>query len=68
MYLFSGDGGGGLVFPQTENNRKKWYLRGIASTAPNKMDSCDSDKYSTFTNIAYYEALISSYEPRYRPR
>ncbi|XP_055325237.1 modular serine protease-like isoform X1 [Sitodiplosis mosellana] len=63
-----GDSGGGLVFSSLENNRKKWYLRGIVSTGANKQDSCDSDKYSTFTNVAYYEPLISTYEPRYRPR
>lgn len=67
-YSFAGDSGGGLVFSQTENTRKKWYLRGIVSTGANKLDSCDSDKYSTFTNVAYYEPLISTYEPRYRPR
>lgn len=68
MYLISGDGGGGLVFPQMENNRKKWYLRGIATVGPNKLNSCDSDKYSIFINTAYYEALIATYEARYRPR
>lgn len=64
----AGDSGGGLVFPVMEKNRKKWYVRGIVSTGANKQDSCDSDKYSTFTNVAYYEALVSTYEPRYRPR
>lgn len=63
-----GDSGGGLVFPADEGNRKKWYIRGIVSTGANKQDSCDSDKYTTFTNILYYEPLVATYEPRYRPR
>lgn len=66
--LFSGDSGGGLAFPSQENGREVWYLRGIVSTGASKQDSCDSDKYSTFTNILYYEPLITTYEPRYRPR
>lgn len=60
MHLFSGDAGGGLVFAKTKYNRKKWYLRGIASIGP-------TNKYTTFTNMAYYEQFISTYEPRYRP-
>lgn len=65
---FPGDSGGGLVFPKIENNRKKYYIRGIASGGPIKGDSCDGGRYSVFTNILYYENLISTYEPRYRPR
>lgn len=64
----TGDSGGGLVFPSTENGRTKYYIRGIVSTGANKQDSCDSDKYTTFTNVAYYDNLISTYESRYRPR
>lgn len=65
---FIGDSGGGLVFPSNENGRKKWYIRGIVSTGANKLDSCDSDKYATFTNVAYYESLVATYDTRYRPR
>jgi len=63
-----GDSGGGLVFPQKVNGRDVFYLRGIVSTGENKQDSCDSNKYTTFTNILYYDNLISTYEVRYRPR
>lgn len=62
-----GDSGGGLVFPQQERNRLVYYLRGVVSTGANKENSCDSDKYTTFTNILYYEKMISTYEARYRP-
>lgn len=62
-----GDSGGGLVFPQDVRGRKKFYLRGIVSTGPNKVGSCDSNLYTTFTNILYYEKLIATYETRYRP-
>lgn len=64
---FPGDSGGGLVFNKTENDRVKWYLRGIVSVGANKLDSCDSNKYSTFTNVAYHDKLIEAYEPLYRP-
>lgn len=63
-----GDSGGGLVFPQKVKGRDKFFLRGIVSTGPSKQGSCDSDKYTTFTNILYHEKLIALYEPRYRPR
>lgn len=62
-----GDSGGGLVFSQLEKGRQVFYLRGIVSTGANKQDSCDSDKYSTFTNILYFEQLIATYAARYRP-
>lgn len=65
--LFLGDSGGGLVFNKTVNDRVKWYLRGIVSVGANKMGSCDADKYTTFTNVAYYEKLVETYEPMYRP-
>lgn len=65
---FAGDSGGGLVFNKTEDGRVKWYLRGIVSVGANKLDSCDSDKYTTFTNVAYYDKLFESYEPMYRPQ
>lgn len=63
-----GDSGGGLVFPSMERGRKVYYLRGIVSTGANKQNSCDADKYSTFTNILYYEPFVQTYDTRYRPR
>lgn len=62
-----GDSGGGLVFPKLENARKKFYLRGIVSTGPNNQGSCDSNKYTTFTNILYHETLVKTYEVENRP-
>lgn len=62
-----GDSGGGLVFPQQERNRTVFYIRGVVSTGANKDNSCDSDKYTTFTNILHYEKLISTYATRYQP-
>lgn len=64
-----GDSGGGLVFPKTEDGRKKFYLRGIVSTGVLSMESsCDSNKYTTFTNIAYFDQMIATYTSQYRPR
>lgn len=61
--------GGGLVFPQTIRQKTVYTLRGIVSTGGNKQGSCDSDKYTTFTNVAFFmdfiNAHISKYEPKY---
>lgn len=62
-----GDSGGGLVFPETRNGKKKFWLRGIVSTGPRKGLSCDSNKYTTFTNILYYESLLRN-EEQFRPK
>lgn len=60
-----GDSGGGLVFPKEERNRKVYYLRGIVSTGPKLQNSCDSDQYTTFLNILYYEKMISDVDVNY---
>lgn len=63
----SGDSGGGLVFPQTVNGKKKYFLRGIVSTGVRKDGSCDTNKYSTFTNILHYDDFIIDHATRNRP-
>lgn len=63
-----GDSGGGLVFPQVENGKTKYYIRGTVSTGHNKDGSCDSNRYTTFTNILYHEKLIETYEVENRPK
>lgn len=55
-----GDSGGGLAFPLTLNGRQKFYIRGIVSTGASLSDSCDSNKYTTFTNVNYFEPFIRS--------
>lgn len=69
-FLFLGDSGGGLLFPFLQNGHEAWYIRGIVSTGARKFgtDSCDSDKYTAFTNILYYEEFITTYEGKYRPK
>lgn len=61
-----GDSGGGLVFPEVRNGKTKYWLRGIVSTGPRKGISCDSNKYTTFTNILFYKNLLRN-EERFRP-
>lgn len=63
-----GDSGGGLVFPQTVGQKTVYFLRGIVSTGGNKGGSCDNDKYSTFTNVAYHMDFINAYLSRYEPK
>lgn len=62
-----GDSGGGWVHAKVENGRKIHYLRGIVSTGVNKDNSCDNNKYSTFTNILHYDEFISGHEAHNRP-
>lgn len=57
-----GDSGGGLVFARKYNDVEVNYLRGIVSIGPAaKQMSCVNKKYTTFTNIHYYQDLIKNY-------
>lgn len=62
-----GDSGGGLVFPKNIGQKTKYFLRGIVSTGANKANSCDNDKYTTFTNTAFFTEFILRYEVDNRP-
>lgn len=62
-----GDSGGGLVFPKVVGEKTLYYIRGIVSTGANKANSCDSDKYTTFTNTAFFTEFILRYEVENRP-
>lgn len=62
LSVCEGDSGGGLVFPEQERNRTVYYLRGIVSAGPKKENSCDSNQLTTFTNLLYYENLVSKYD------
>lgn len=54
-----GDNGGGLVIPEMMNGSKRYFLRGIVTVGPSFMASCDTSKYSTFTNVLYHHKFIS---------
>lgn len=61
------DSGGGLMFPSLDKNRVIWYLRGIVSTGARNIEgSCDSNEFSTFTNILFHEKFIMAREKEYR--
>lgn len=53
-----GDSGGGLVFPKLIDQKMRFFLRGIVSVGANNLGSCDSGKYTTFTNVVYHDKLI----------
>lgn len=65
--LCQGDSGGGLVFAKVIDGRTIFYLRGIVSTGPNKSGSCDSNQYTTFTNVAHFADFIFHHEFNNRP-
>lgn len=65
--MCSGDDGGGFVFSEQIDERKKYFLRGIVTVGPSNMnDTCNTSMYSLFTNTAYFLDFISYYETRYR--
>ncbi|XP_026318479.1 modular serine protease-like [Hyposmocoma kahamanoa] len=58
--LCRGDGGGGLVFPDTERGIERFYLRGIMSVAPiNDNSGCST--LSGFTQILKHEIFIKEH-------
>lgn len=60
--------GGGLVFPHTVRQKTTYILRGIVSTGGNKDGSCDSDKYTTFTNVAFHMDFVNTHISKYEPK
>lgn len=68
LSVCEGDSGGGLVFPRDIGGQPTFYLRGIVSAGADKQGSCDSDKYTTFTNIQFYIKLIISLMANNRPK
>lgn len=68
LSVCEGDSGGGLVFPRQIGGLQTYFLRGIVSVGANKQGSCDSDKYTTFTNIQFYIKLILSTMANNRPK
>lgn len=60
--------GGGLVFPHTVRQKTTYILRGIVSTGGNKDGSCDNDKYTTFTNVAFHMDFVNTHISKYEPK
>lgn len=68
LSVCEGDSGGGLVFPKDIGGTTTYFLRGIVSTGANKQGSCDTDKYTTFTNIQFYLKMILADLTTNRPK
>ncbi|XP_073959816.1 clotting factor C-like [Choristoneura fumiferana] len=56
-----GDSGGGLVFPSVERGIRRYYLRGVVSTAPRSEHACNVNTYATFTHIQFHATFIRDY-------
>ncbi|KOB68037.1 Pattern recognition serine proteinase [Operophtera brumata] len=56
-----GDSGGGLVFPESYRGTERYYLRGVASTAPKSNDACNTAAYTTFTQLMKHEHFIKQF-------
>lgn len=64
-----GDSGGGLVIQKDIGNikaQKLYYLYGIVSSGARKIGSCDTNKYTTFTNVLHHIDFIKDVELDYR--
>lgn len=60
--LCRGDSGGGLAFAGRVLSVNRFYLRGIASTAPrSKEKMCNENTYILFTKITKHRELIDRY-------
>ncbi|GBP30638.1 Limulus clotting factor C [Eumeta japonica] len=59
--LCKGDSGGGLVFALQEREHERFYLRGVASTAPKNDKECNTHVVPTFTHILAHEHFIKDH-------
>ncbi|GBP45793.1 Modular serine protease [Eumeta japonica] len=50
-----GDSGGGLAFSELYGGERRYYLRGIVSTAPTNKKACNVRAVTTFTQIQSHE-------------
>ncbi|KAI8426936.1 hypothetical protein MSG28_014606 [Choristoneura fumiferana] len=54
-----GDSGGGLVFPNEDRGTRRYFLRGVVSTAPTKSgQKCNDNTFTTFTHILPHATFI----------
>ncbi|XP_073964429.1 modular serine protease-like [Choristoneura fumiferana] len=53
-----GDGGGGLVFPNEDRGTRRYFLRGVVSTAPISGHNCNANTFTTFTHILPHATFI----------
>ncbi|CAH2062411.1 unnamed protein product, partial [Iphiclides podalirius] len=60
--LCRGDSGGGLAFPSARSGRRRWYLRGVASTSPPSNDAtqCNTRSLTSFTAVGRFERFVKS--------
>uniref|UniRef100_A0A2A4J8A8 Peptidase S1 domain-containing protein n=1 Tax=Heliothis virescens TaxID=7102 RepID=A0A2A4J8A8_HELVI len=60
----SGDSGGGLAFPDIQQGKQRFYLRGIVSSSPKPGDTkkhCNIFTVTTFTNVLRQQFFINNY-------
>lgn len=50
-----------------ESDRKRYFLKGIVSKAPNKGDVCNEESHFIVTNTTLYLDFIKKHEIEYRP-
>ncbi|GBP91715.1 LINE-1 retrotransposable element ORF2 protein [Eumeta japonica] len=56
--LCRGDSGGGLTFAEIDKGEKRYYLRGVVSTAPQTGQTCNVYAVTAFTHVWRHELFI----------
>ncbi|GBP60570.1 Modular serine protease [Eumeta japonica] len=56
--LCRGDSGGGLTFAEIDKGEKRYYLRGVVSTAPQTGQTCNVYAITAFTHVWRHELFI----------
>ncbi|GBP60561.1 Limulus clotting factor C [Eumeta japonica] len=56
--LCRGDSGGGLTFAEIDKGEKRYYLRGVVSTAPQAGQTCNVYAITAFTHVWRHELFI----------
>lgn len=59
--LCKGDSGGGLAFSTYDKGVERYYLRGIVSTASTNENLCNTNTFTTFTQVSKHEHFIKQY-------
>ncbi|KOB79197.1 Hemolymph protein 14, partial [Operophtera brumata] len=53
--------GGGIAFSESITGVERYYLRGVASSAPASKKACNTGTYTSFTSITKHEKFIKQF-------
>ncbi|GBP10260.1 Clotting factor B [Eumeta japonica] len=59
--LCHGDSGGGLAFATSVDGETRYFLRGIASSAPTNKDDCNVHAVTSFTDVQKHAKFLKAF-------